>query len=272
MPELLPPSNPPQDQNTQKADNEQTSIPEWLKGIDDPALQESKFLHRFADVKTLAQNALAAKQTLSKKLVDIPNAESTPEQWNEFHTALGRPSKPEEYQITFKGEDGKPLKIKDQSIDALIRNAAYKVGANNDGFNTIIEAIMEREASLPNMARESLEKEWKGDFEKNRQIADKAFQSLPESLQTEIAETVGPHPAIMKMLLEIGKHTMNDSLPDSLTKPKTEMESEGELQKRFDELRNDSAFKNRNDPRFKDVNDELVAIREKIIKIRGGNK
>lgn len=266
---LLPPVSAPPEPNIQNQANEQTTIPEWLKGIDDPELQGSKFLHRFADVKTLAQNALASKQTLSKKLVDIPGADSPPEKWEELHTALGRPAKPEDYKVTLTGEDGKPFEIKNPELDGLIRNIAHSIGTNNEGYNNIIAKIAEHVSNLPNIYGETIQGEWKGDFEKNRQIADKAFNSLSEGLQTEIRQTFGPHPIVMKMLYEIGKRTINDTIPDAAAKTQP-VQTEGDLQKRHDALRNDPAFLNRNDPRFKDVNDELVAITEKLYKMRGG--
>src|SRR5690606_27376160 len=74
-------------------------LPEWLKSINDPELQNDQILHRYPDIPTLAKSLSHAQRALSKDKVPLPGKNATPEEWRQFFIKAGLPETPDNYKI-----------------------------------------------------------------------------------------------------------------------------------------------------------------------------
>ena len=71
--------------------NWKDSLPEDLKN--------EKALESIQDIPGLAKSFIHAQKMVGTDKISIPNKHATDDDWNDVYSKLGRPSKPEDYQI-----------------------------------------------------------------------------------------------------------------------------------------------------------------------------
>lgn len=114
--------------------------PEWARDftadlgieiVNDPSLKAIK------DVKALAKSYVHAQKALGKKGLNIPNENSTQEEWDTFHQTLGVPLDEKAY--------GEALKLPEESIfkDSAedIKKIAHELRIKPDQASKLLESI-----------------------------------------------------------------------------------------------------------------------------------
>ena len=95
--------------------NWKASLPEDLKN--------EKALESIQDIPGLAKSFIHAQKMVGTDKISIPNKHATDDDWNDVYSKLGRPSKPEDYQIQINSNSS-------VDTDALngFKEAAHKYG------------------------------------------------------------------------------------------------------------------------------------------------
>ena len=95
--------------------NWKDSLPEDLKN--------EKALESIQDIPGLAKSFIHAQKMVGTDKISIPNKHATDDDWNDVYSKLGRPSKPEDYQIQINSNSS-------VDTDALngFKEAAHKYG------------------------------------------------------------------------------------------------------------------------------------------------
>ena len=171
-------------------------------------------LQSFDSVDKLAKSYVHAVRKLgvpADELVRMPK-EGTPEQMAEIYERLGRPNSPEEYVLDSQSE-----------ITGQYKQIAHQLGLNqqqaqalHDWYNNNIGS-QEQQVQQAREQQEvewlqSLQREWGGDFEKNANLAQRAFKQFADEAAVQaINETgLGNHPSILKMFTHIGRMMAED--------------------------------------------------------------
>jgi hypothetical protein len=154
----------------------------------------------------------------AEQLLRLPGAG---EPMDDVYNALGRPETHEHYDMS----DYAPESTEN------FRQLAHEIGLNNDQANTLFNAYMDSIAGQEESESEAfdqfeventqaLQKEWGGDFDKNVELARRAFMNFatPEAVEIMEQTGLGNHPEILKVFSRVGELLQEDSvLPGSST-------------------------------------------------------
>ena len=154
----------------------------------------------------------------AEQLLRLPGAG---EPMDDVYNALGRPETHEHYDMS----DYAPETTEN------FRQLAHEIGLNNDQANALFNAYVDSIAGQEESESEAfdqfeventqaLQKEWGGDFDKNVELARRAFMNFatPEAVEIMEQTGLGNHPEILKVFSRIGELLQEDSvLPGSST-------------------------------------------------------
>ena len=84
--------------------------------------KEEKALQNFSTMNDFVKSYLSAQKLVGANKVAIPNKMATDEDWEEVFNKLGRPSKPEGYEYSFKEDEVNPDQLKS------FNETAYRIG------------------------------------------------------------------------------------------------------------------------------------------------
>ena len=154
----------------------------------------------------------------AEQLLRLPEAG---EPMDDVYNALGRPETHEHYDMS----DYAPETTEN------FRQLAHEIGLNNDQANALFNAYIDSIAGQEESESEAfdqfeventqaLQKEWGGDFDKNVELARRAFMNFatPEAVEIMEQTGLGNHPEILKVFSRVGELLQEDSvLPGSST-------------------------------------------------------
>ena len=184
-------------------------------------LAQEPSLQNFDSVDKLAKSYthLVKKMGVpAEQLLRLPEAG---EPMDDVYNALGRPESHEHYDI---GEYA-PETTED------FRQLAHNLGLNNDQASVLFDAYINSVAGQQEHEQEAfdqfeventqaLQKEWGGNFDKNVELARRAFMNFatPEAVEIMEQTGLGNHPEILKVFSRVGELLQEDSvLPGSST-------------------------------------------------------
>ena len=188
------------------------SLPDGLGG--EPSLQS------FDSVDKLAKSYVHARKMIGAdpdRMLQLPK-EGDEDGWNQVYNRLGRPEDADGYD--FDLGDG------EQSPDvADFKNVAHQLGLTNDQARTMLgiynqineNDLAEEHEQFEQMNVEYLQdiqKEWGDDFNKNSELARRAFQNFAsEELMDVMKETgLSNHPEVLKTFARIGQVLSEDNI------------------------------------------------------------
>ena len=154
----------------------------------------------------------------AEQLLRLPGAG---EPMDDVYNALGRPETHEHYDMS----DYAPETTEN------FRQLAHEIGLNNNQANALFNAYIDSIAGQEESESEAfdqfeventqaLQKEWGGDFDKNVELARRAFMNFatPEAVEIMEQTGLGNHPEILKVFSRVGELLQEDSvLPGSST-------------------------------------------------------
>ncbi len=92
----------------------------WKDNLLPEEIRSEKIWDRFGNIQEVFKSESEAQKLVAKKGLIPPTDKSTPEEWNSFYKALGRPDKPEEYGLK------RPDEIPEEMWDNELLNSATK--------------------------------------------------------------------------------------------------------------------------------------------------
>lgn len=181
-------------------------------------------LERFDDPGGLAKSYIELEQRTGT-MVNVPGENSTDEQKAEFYAKLGRPEKPEGYEIARPENlpEGLPY---DEVLEGKIKQVAHGAGVTQsqlaalakvfndygvETFNTALEA----NKKLNDERWANLKMEWgENKTKENIELAKRAFDEIaPKELKDIMTrDEVESDPILVKMYAGIWRRNLSDSL------------------------------------------------------------
>lgn len=217
--------------------------PDWKDGLDDE-------LKQTADRFTSKEDAIRAIANLRKResQIRVPGKDATDEERSAYLKAIGVPEDPKEYEFPELSEDEMSedvvanrskwaerfhnLNIPKESAAALIQAVAEDAAAVREAQAKADEAFVVQQ-------EETLKSEWKADYEKNHELAKRAFEEIAQRVGLNVDDVLniegkdgrsllGRAP-VVKMFALLGKEMGESSFGKML--------SESELETLDDEVR-----------------------------------
>lgn len=206
-----------------------SSLPEDLR--EDPSLKDYK------DVVGLAKSHISLNRMLGSS-IRIPSEDASPEarkefldkvsnvdgviklpdpnnqeEVNKFYTKLGRPEKPENYDIKIPSDV--PEEMVDSNTLNDARNMFFKLGLTSGQANALVQyelnkqaQEMDRLAAEKDQGQQQLKQIWGADFEARKNAAKNYFNLLGEKypdVMQSLLRTHANNPAIYVMAAELGQ-------------------------------------------------------------------
>jgi len=208
------------------------AIPPWVNQFKGP-LQKNEVFHRYATLSDFGNAYLERDkqyQELEARMKDaffFPGEGATEEEVNGFLSRLGRPGKPEEYDLKLGEEFGNfEIDPEDQKELAVqFHRAGLSKGQARHVFESIVRrsvARMQSNTQASKASEENLKKSWGQDYDKNLELSKRAMQKYFPDLKALDERGLGNDPLIMEMFHRIGKELGEDRLifGNSSGKPK----------------------------------------------------
>lgn len=178
------------------------------------------------DIKTvedLAKATINAQKMVGADKVVIPTKDQGREAWDEVYNKLGRPEKPEGYQLP---EDGMPENMPlDEAAMGDLRSAAHSLGMNKQQFAGLVRYMAEksaenqesRSAAMEHSREEAvaeLRSEFGAAFDQNVTMARDAVEKFGgDSLKQVLDKTgLGNHPEVVKAFAKVGRLIAEDEI------------------------------------------------------------
>lgn len=213
---------------------ENTPPPSWRESLSEDVKKSESFksLEKIKDVDNLALSYINAEKRLGKS-VSIPDKEDS-EGWSKIYEKLGRPEKPEEYDLS-----GIENADKLDGSDPLISNFkewAHGYGLNNRQASGLVDKFLSMSSEMNSKMQEGmasdekeLRKEFGNHFDERTALANETLKSLVERgngnwdrVSKALEETgMANQPDLVKALSAMGHMMRQDRLWGSGGEPNT---------------------------------------------------
>lgn len=188
-------------------------IPDEIKN--DPTIQN------YGSIQDLMKGHIETKALVGRKGVIVPGKDAKPEEWDAFHTALGRPKTADEYQISqVKMPEGFP----DFNPDGIkeFKAVAHKLGmtpqmvdglwnwyaqSNGQAFSKMQEA----QAEAAKATEETLRKDFGDKYDATLALAQKTGKLAFGDDFEAFAQQHGNNPVVIKALAKLGAQLGEDA-------------------------------------------------------------
>ena len=209
-------------------------------------LSQEPSLQNFDSVDKLAKSYahLVKKMGVpADQLLRLPEAGQP---MDEVYNALGRPEDHEGYNLG----DYEP------ETTAGFRELAHQIGLNNEQANILFDSYINSINSQEELESQdfdqfqventqALQEEWGGNFDKNVELARRAFMNFatPEAVEIMEETGLGNHPEILKVFSRIGELLQEDSVLPGTSTPILGGMNPAQAQESFNSKMADSEFR-----------------------------
>jgi hypothetical protein len=214
-------------QSTQQT---QDQAPGWVAALPDE-LKSNEVLRKFAKPGDFAKEALSWKERAERGVIR-PTDKSTADELAAYRKAMGIPESSDKYEFP---EEIDGVKMSPERISAF-RELAHKVGLSTEAALALVqmdaaqvkasdEAREAERAKAIAFAEATFQEEWGQDFARNKELAIRGLNSLPEKVATKLRESgMADDPDIVRYLMGVGANATEDTFRDgkqSNSVPKT---------------------------------------------------
>lgn len=224
------------------ASDESPKVAGWRDAI--PA-EHRKMADRFASPADAVKSAFDLRQTLSRSITK-PKPDADQAEWDEFYTKLGRPESPDGYHID--RPDNLPAELAPDELGEMrekdFLGAMHAVGATpdvvqaaidwyyNEAADTHAEQTKEIGATVAEAA-DGLRREWGSDFDKNSELARRAYNTFGDNDFQKIASDyqLENNAAFIRAFARIGRQLGEDDMINGSTDKNANADLEIEAQK-----------------------------------------
>lgn len=203
------------------------SIPEEIRG--------HKSLETIQDLPSLAKSYVNAQSMIGADKIALPGKSSTPEQWSEIYSKLGRPEAADKYELSNNLPEGQEL---DATLMGGFTNTAHAAGLSTtqaqsllDWYNNVLvdssaQTTAAEQAQLEQRTNE-LKQHYGPAFEDRVNLAKAVSAQFTEGDETihevKLADgsLLGNHPDFIKMAANMGVFMKEKMGEDTLEGVKT---------------------------------------------------
>jgi hypothetical protein len=202
------PSQPPDGGVTSSNADEAISkgSPPWLDGVQDTELREFIQNKGWNDPAEMAQGYRNLEKLVGGEKVPLPKGDTDNEGWDRVYKALGRPAKPEDYQLPDLESAAAYHKL------GLTARQATGLSAWQDTLQAAQEQKAKNEAvSQRAQQLAAVRKEWGGEFDENVRLGKRAVREFGLEGSVEKLEAALGSADLLKLTAKLGRGLKEDS-------------------------------------------------------------
>jgi hypothetical protein len=180
--------------------------PPWLDGVQDTELREFIQNKGWNDPAEMAQGYRNLEKLVGGEKFPLPKGDTDSEGWERVYKALGRPAKPEDYQLPDLESAAAYHKL------GLTARQATGLSAWQDTLKAAQEQKAKDEA-LSQRAQQlaAVRKEWGGEFDENVRLGKRAVREFGLEGSVEKLEAALGSADLLKLTAKLGRGLKEDS-------------------------------------------------------------
>lgn len=238
-------------------DSEGTPPVKWIDSFPDEAKNDPDF-NKYKEPTEVYKAWNERKELIGRKGVIVPTDKSTPEEWDKYYNATGRPEKPEGYKFTHPENLHEGITITPEAVSSF-QAKMHKAGvpanqANvlwNDYVGMINDSLVakdEADTAALEEASANQKQRWGKDYDVNLKRANMVVTKLGGKEAVEQFGDLGSKPAVLEVLSKVGKMMSEDSM-NRLGFSSLDT-NDAEAKQKINQVRSDqkSAFNDENHP------------------------
>lgn len=184
---------------------------DWHTEID-PSVKDDPVWKSTPDLKTLTK-AYVDGVHYNVGAIKMPGKDATPEDWQAFHTKIGRPSTPEDYPLSEA--------IKDDPTATNMRNVAHSAGLRSEqweklmtGWARIKMDESKQQAAARDVTMGELQEQYGAAYERKMALVQRLVKSHggEETFTSLAASPLGNHKGLLTMLASIAEAMVEEDL------------------------------------------------------------
>lgn len=225
---------------------------DWRSGLPDD-LKSEKSLETIKDIPALAKSFVEGQKMIGSS-VRLPKADAPDEEWGKVYTRLGRPEKPEGYEL--KRPENLPEGVKyDEELETAFKGMAHEAGLHPrqaqrilDKFNTLQLERHKAYMATRESAIAELKKEWGPNYDKQLAQANRAIKELGDQKLAQYLEDAGlaNDPMLVRVFAKYGASLGEDTLVAG-DQPLADGGGQSALQKELETIRASPEYKSTRD-------------------------
>jgi hypothetical protein len=257
--------------------NEDGTFKEGWRDYVPEEYRNDKVFDRAVSVEGVFKSLASAERMVGKNKVGIPDKNSTPEDWNEFHKAIGRLDKPEGYK--FEKDPDIPDDLWPEEITGVMQKASFEAGMNekqlgviNKAFNEFYKAQITKSQTDKLLAinedRDELKKKWLGTYDANIHLGNIALEKGTEGdpeLKEWVKSTIGHHANFARLMRNLGEPYKESTIPNTDGHSPV---TTSQIDEQMAEIRAGDAYKNKMNPGHTEALKKMSKLYEARAKIR----
>ncbi len=239
----------------------------WLNLLDEDIRGES-YLKEAKNVPAVMRSLVHARRMVGKDMVSVPNENSTEAEREEFYTAIGKPSTPEDYNI--KRPNDFPEAHWSPELATAAQQMFHKLGLTEKQVAGIVEfnnantlqtlQSQEQSSQLVHDERVAgLQKEWGDAFEQKKHLGNVAIEQGTGGdgeFKDRIVEKYGSDPDFVKFAANLGGKFAEHGtvVPEMMIPTPSDMDIQ------IKELMAKDAYLNADNPQHKQLVEQVQAL------------
>lgn len=192
---------------------------DWKAGLVDE-LKNDPSIAQIKDINSMAKSFVHAQRMVGANRVAIPGAKATPDEWEAFYKAVGRPDSPDGYDIPGPKDESAP----GYEDIKQYREACHKLGLRGDQAAGMLEFLTSlgdaefarAEASFKQErehAEAALRQEWGQAYDAKLATVKRLVHAFcDDDARKAIEDDMGNSPALLKFCERIGAKLLEDDL------------------------------------------------------------
>jgi len=228
----------------------------WLNDLS-PDYRSNPSITKFTSTNELARGYINAESAIGSEKISTPREDWTEDNWNEFHTKLGRPISAADYDLGdfVAPESGWSEEYQSELIDVmhecganselveavLSTQAKFQTGDHETRFQEAVQLTDQNVQQLRNEMGASFDAQVDGAHQAWKQFAGDDFETLAN---TELADgtIIGNNPALIRIFAAISDGMSEHGLVGSDTSSRTTL-SPGEAGREIMRVKGDEGFR-----------------------------
>ena len=207
-------SPPPQTEGGITSSNLEGAIsketPSWFQNVADTELREFIQNKGWKDPAEMAVGYRHLEKLVGGEKVPLPKGDTDTEGWDRVYKALGRPAKPEDYQLPDLESAAAYHKL------GLTARQATGLSAWQDTLKAAQEQRQKDEAAAQRAQQlAAVRKEWGGEFEENVRLGKRAVREFALEGSVDALEAALGSGELLKLTAKLGRGLKEDSFAGS---------------------------------------------------------
>lgn len=238
---------------------------DWKTALADDIKNDPSMAY-IKDIAGLAKSYVNAQKQVGSDKIVVPGKFSTPEDWEQIYTKLGRPESADQYDVVVPDGGNKEFastfKEKSHQLGLLPEQVKGLFEWYNKTSDTASTELTEQTTTRITQEGTTLKQSWGNAADKNLTIAKTAVVEMQKSVPglEKLIEQVGTEPAFIDLMFQFGKNFMEDEIGNNEAVNQFATMGVDNAKERLSEIQINPAYYDKKHPQHKQIVQEAFKL------------